>query len=267
MPPSADLNFRKTLSFAHQLADASASATLRYFRKLTTVQNKLQSKGFDPVTEADKAAEKAMVTLITRTHPDHGVIGEEFGTHGSDARYTWVLDPIDGTRAFIMGLPTWGTLIGLRDGNSPVLGMMNQPFTGERYWSSSEGAHLRIGASRAARLRTRSGTKLSDAILASTDPALFTKQQEKRAFNRLSKHVRMTRFGGDCYNYCLLAAGHIDLVVETGLNSYDIVALIPIIERAGGVITTWQGAPATNGGQIIAAGSAALHKAALKHLN
>lgn len=266
MSQSANLNARAALSFAHELADRSGTVTLRYFRKDMNVANKLSDGGFDPVTAADQAAERVMANLVARTFPDHGVVGEEYGTTASDARYRWVFDPIDGTRAFIMGQPMWGTLIGLLDGENPMLGIMNQPFTGERFWASQDAAHFRLGETRAKRIKTRSGVPLSSAILTTTHPDLFTVARDAKAFGRLSDVVRMTRFGGDCYNYCLLAAGHLDLVVEVDLKPHDIVALIPIVERAGGVITTWEGLPAINGGRIIAAGDKKLHQAALKVL-
>ncbi len=267
MPKTSSLNVRAALTFAHDLADRSGAVTLRYFRKEIAVSNKMSDGGFDPVTAADQAAERAMANLVARTFPDHGIIGEEYGTTGNEARYRWVFDPIDGTRAFIMGQPLWGTLIGLLDGHQPVLGIMNQPFTGERFWASQDAAHYRLRDGRAKRIKTRGGVKLAAAILTTTHPELFTKDRDAKAFKRLSNEVRMTRFGGDCYNYALLAAGHIDLIVEVDLKPHDIVALIPIVERAGGVITTWNGQPAINGGRIIAAGDKKLHQTALNTLN
>lgn len=254
------------MAVAHQLADKSGEVILRYFRKLPTVKNKLADNGFDPVTVADEAAERAIRHILKRAFPDHGVVGEEFGNSGGEARYRWILDPIDGTRAFIMGQPLWGTLIGLVDHDTPLLGVMNQPFTGERFWASGGTAQMRLGPSRAKRIATRKGLKLADAILTSTDPALFDRKPDRHAFDRLGEAVRMTRFGGDCYNYCLLASGHIDLVVETGLKAHDIAALIPIVEGAGGVITTWEGDSALNGGRIVAAGDPKLHQEALRIL-
>ena len=266
MPPAKHLNFRAALIFAHELADRSGAVTLRYFRKSPAVANKLKGTGFDPVTAADQAAERLMSNMVARTWPGHGIIGEEYGCTSQDAQFRWVLDPIDGTRAFIMGQPLWGTLIGLIDKQKPVLGVMNQPFTGERFWSSETGAHFRHSNGRAKRITTRTGIALSSAFLTTTHPDLYETDRDARAFRRLASKVQMTRYGGDCYNYCLLAAGHIDLVVEVGLKAHDIVALIPIIERAGGRITTWNGKPAINGGRIIAAGDPKLHAQALKIL-
>lgn len=263
-PP--DLNLRAALKIAHQLADKSGDVALRYFRNAPTIQNKDGDQGFDPVTAADQAAERAMTNLLARAYPDHGIVGEEYGVIGADTRYRWLLDPIDGTRAFIMGQPMWGTLIGLVDGDQPLLGVMNQPFTAERFWAGDKASYYSRNHARAKRIQTRTCRRLDSAILTSTDPALFSKSADRKAFQRLAGAVKMTRFGGDCYNYCLLAAGHIDLIVEVDLKPHDIVALIPIIERAGGKISTWEGLPATQGGRIIAAGDSRLHAEALKVL-
>lgn len=268
MTRSPPLNASAALQFAHTLADKSAAVTLRYFRKSPAVQNKETSAAaFDPVTAADQAAERAMSNLVTRTFPSHGTLGEEYGARNEEARYTWVFDPIDGTRAFIMGQPLWGTLIALLDNDKPILGVMNQPFTGERFWADANGAFFRHGTNRARRLKLHNRRSLADAILTTTHPDLFQKPVDRRAFRRLDKLTRMTRYGGDCYNYCMLAAGHVDLVVEVDLKPHDIAALVPIVEMAGGRITTWDGAPAGNGGRIVAAGSASLHTKAIAVLN
>lgn len=267
MPPrSNSLNLRAALTFAHELADRSGDVTLRYFRKKLAVNNKQNDGGFDPVTAADQAGERIMSNLVARSWSDHGVVGEEYGVSKEDARYRWVFDPIDGTRAFIMGQPLWGTLIGLLDNDTPILGMMNQPFTGERFWATDTSAHFRLAQGRAQRIKTREVKALSAATLTTTDPALFGKKSDLRAFNKLADQVQMTRYGGDCYNYCLLASGHIDLIVEVDLKPHDIVALIPIVERAGGVITTWENTSAVDGGRIIAAGTKQLHQQALRVL-
>ena len=260
-------SFRSLIESAHVLADASGKAILPYFRKKIAVDNKGGAGGFDPVTAADRAAERVVARLIAARWPDHGFVGEEYGARGTDARYRWVVDPIDGTRAFIMGYPLWGTLIGLLDGQSPVLGLMDQPFTGERIWSGERAAFLRRGDSAARRLRTRSCPRIEDAVLSTTHPDLFDAGSEMQGFLRLKARARMTRYGGDCYAYCLLAAGHVDLVVEAGLKPHDVVALVPIIERAGGRITTWDGKPAVAGGRIVAAGDPVLHERAMKVLS
>jgi myo-inositol-1(or 4)-monophosphatase len=255
--------FATLLNFAHQLADISGTIIRPYFRKPLAVANKGKTGSFDPVTKADRAAERAIKRAIKERWPEHGLIGEELGSDGESCRFRWVVDPIDGTRAFIMGSPLWGTLIGLLHEEEPVLGLMDQPFTGERFWSGATGAHMRTGSGKARRIKTRPCASLSEATLTATHPELFARGREAQAFARVAERVRMTRYGGDCYGYCLLAAGFVDLVVEAGLKAHDVVALIPIIERAGGRITTWGGGPATAGGAIIAAGDARLHEEAL----
>ena len=256
---TVSLPFATLLTCAHRLADASGKAIKPYFRKLIRVTDKGGANGFDPVTEADQAAERAIARHLARTFPDHGMIGEEYGNVRPEARYRWVIDPIDGTRSFIMGLPTWGTLIGLMDGPKLVLGLMDQPFTGERFWSTATSAQLRTPDGKTGRIKTRLCPALDQAIFSSTHPDLFKGTHQLKAHARLKATTRMTRYGGDCYAYCLLAAGHIDVIVEPGLKAYDIAALIPIIERAGGVVTTWDGGPATGGGNIAATGNPALH--------
>ncbi len=252
--------------FACQLADAAAAVTLGYFRQQIEVDNKLADDAFDPVTIADRAAEEAIRDLIRAQYPDHGIYGEEHGVTTGSSHLTWVLDPIDGTRAFISGLPTWGTLIALYDGVRPIVGIMDQPFTGERYIAygvngSSTLRHHGIDAA----LQSSRCQQLSDAIMMSTAPDMFD-AAEFEFQQKLAKTVKLMRYGGDCYAYCLLAAGHIDLVVESDLSPYDILALIPIIENSGGVITDWSGGTAVNGGQILAAATTTLHLEALKVL-
>jgi myo-inositol-1(or 4)-monophosphatase len=260
-PSLADL-----VDFAHTLADASGAVIRPFFRVPLAVDNKASPGAFDPVTEADTSAERVIAAAVAARWPEHGFIGEEHGTTRPDARLRWVVDPIDGTRAFITGGPRWGTLIGLLDGEAPVLGLMDQPFTRERFWSGTDGAFMRT-ADGERPIRTRACAGLAEAILSTTHPDLFDAGAEADGFARLKQQVRMTRYGGDCYAYCLLAAGFVDLIVEAGLKSYDIVALIPIIERAGGRITTWDGKPATAGGRIVAAGDPRLHAQAMAVLS
>jgi len=259
-------SFKALLDFAHALADLSGDVIRPYFRRPLAVTNKASKGAFDPVTAADKSAERAITRAIATRWPDHGLVGEEFGRARDGTQLCWVIDPIDGTRAFIMGSPLWGTLIGLLDAETPLLGLMDQPFTRERFWSAEKASYLRTGDGKARRLETRLCPRLADAIVSTTHPDLFEPGAETQAFARLKAKARMTRYGGDCYGYCLLAAGHVDIVVETGLKPHDVVALIPIIERAGGRITTWQGEPATAGGRILASGDARLHEEALKVL-
>jgi len=247
--------------FVTRLATTSGQAILPFFRSRHATEDKSAGGVFDPVTEADRAGETVMRNLIQSHFPAHGVLGEEFGTENADAEYVWVLDPIDGTRAFISGIPVWGTLIGLTRDGVPVYGMMNQPFTGERF--SGDGRKARYdGPGGPRELHTRQTPSLNEATLMTTSPQLFA-GAEKAAYQRVENAVRMARYGCDCYAYCMLAAGHVDLVIESGLKPYDIVALIPIVEGAGGIVTSWDGGSAAGGGTVIAAGSKALHQAAL----
>jgi myo-inositol-1(or 4)-monophosphatase len=250
------------VEFAHVLADISAEAILPHFRKPLSVTNKAAGSGFDPVTPADRAAERAVRKAIRARFPAHGITGEEYPEIAGTGRYRWLIDPIDGTRAFMTGSPLWGTLIGLMDGPAPLLGLMNQPFTGERFWSDGRTSRWRGRDGKARRIRTRACVRLADATLTSTHPDLFSGADAGR-FKAVKGRVRLTRYGGDCYGYCLLAAGFVDLILEAGLKAYDIVPLIPIIEAAGGIVTTWDGGPAAGGGRIIAAGDARVHAEAL----
>jgi histidinol phosphatase-like enzyme (inositol monophosphatase family) len=250
------------IACAHELADLSGQTILPYFRKPLWVTNKAQ-RGFDPVTVADTAAETVIRDALARRFPAHGIVGEEFGTRDSASRYRWIIDPIDGTRAFMIGVPLWGTLIGLMEHDTPIVGMMDQPFTAERFWATSRGAYYRRGPSKPARLTTRASGTLDAAVLVATSPDMFKTRTEKAAFARVSNRVRLTRFGGDCYAYCLLAAGHIDLVVEAGLKAVDIAPLIPIIEQAGGAVSDWRGGTAVAGGNVVAAANRKIHAAAL----
>ena len=260
------------LAFAHQLADAAARATLPLFRNLSHVDNKLQD-GFDPVTEADRAAEQAMRRLIEAHYPDHGISGEEFADKPPEDdqakngdSWQWVLDPIDGTRAFMCGMPSWGTLIGLNCNDAPVLGMMDQPFTGERYFAGDGAAWLRHGGTEQP-LAVRACANLAGAVLATTTPDLFTGTPAEANWQAVAAAAKLTRYGGDCYNYALVALGQLDAVVEQSLKNVDIQPLVPIVEAAGGIITDWQGGPAHHGGTAVACGDRALHAELLEMLN
>jgi myo-inositol-1(or 4)-monophosphatase len=252
-------------SFVDELATVSGETILPFFRTALSIENKAAPGSFDPVTAADQAAETAMRTLIRRNFPEHGIIGEEFGEEGTDAEYVWVLDPIDGTKSFISGMPAWGTLIALTRFGEPVFGLMNQPFTRERFSGDGSGAHYR-GPADERDLRVRPCVKLSEAVLFTTSPLLMN-QADRTAFGRVEAAVRLSRYGGDCYAYCMLAAGHVDLVIETGLKPYDVLALIPIITGAGGMITTWDNRSAAAGGRIIAAGDRRVHAEAMAILS
>lgn len=243
--------------FVDDLATVSGQAILPFFRTHIGAQDKSGGAVFDPVTEADKAGEVAMRRMINAQFPEHGIHGEEYGIERPDAEHVWVLDPIDGTRAFISGIPVWGTLIGLNVKGHPAYGMMHQPYIGERFFGDGKTAHFR-GSSGEKRLMTRACESLSTATLMTTSPALFG-SAERAGYDAVESRVKLARYGTDCYAYCMLAAGHVDCVIESGLKPYDIVALIPIIEGAGGVVTTWDGGPAAGGGQIVASGDPRRH--------
>ncbi len=253
-------------AFVDQLASVSGDTILPFFRTALAVENKSRGDGsFDPVTAADRAAEVAMRTLIHRTFPEHGIVGEEYGNENAQAEYVWVLDPIDGTKSFISGMPIWGTLIALTRLGEPVFGLMHQPFMGERFAGDGGGARYR-GPAGERELRVRPCAKIEDAVVYTTSPRLMH-SADRKTFSRVEDKARLSRYGGDCYAYCMLAAGHIDAVIETELKPHDVMALIPIVTGAGGIITTWDGKPAKAGGRIIAAGDKRVHAAALKMLN
>ena len=263
-------------AFVDRLAQVSSEVILPFFRSSIGADDKSRGGTFDPVTEADRGAETAMRRLIAQHFPAHGVIGEEYGQDRPEAEFVWVLDPIDGTKSFISGLPTWGTLIGLMHNGRPVFGMMSQPFTRERYSGDGKRSKLRtLGVTRgedpptewASRsIRTRACASLASATVMTTSPALIREEADRELYRAIERDTRLVRYGGDCYAYCALAAGFVDLVVETNLKPHDIVALVPIVEGAGGVITTWEGDNAAKGGRIVAAGDPRLHEIALKRL-
>jgi myo-inositol-1(or 4)-monophosphatase len=250
-------------SFVEQLAGASGETILPFFRTALAIENK-QTGGFDPVTAADRAAEQAMRALIRKHFPEHGVLGEEYGSERTDAEYVWVLDPIDGTKSFITGMVAWGTLIGLMRFGEPVFGMMHQPFTRERF-SGDGGAARYRGPTGDRALRVRACASLGDAILSTTSPLLMNKT-DRAVFGKVENTVKLSRYGGDCYGYCMLAAGNIDLIIETEIKPHDIVPLIPIVTGAGGIVTTWENGPAQAGGRIVVAGDKRVHQAALEML-
>lgn len=260
------------LRLMHDLADVSAVEISPYFRQKIVVDVKKGKGIYDPVTDADRKAEQVIRDYLAQNVPDHAIIGEEFQSLQTSSKFCWIIDPIDGTRAFIMGSPLWGTLIGLCHDGLPVLGMMNQPFTGERYWAGPETAMGRWSGFEGP-LSTSDTFTLKDAVITSTCPDLFANQDDFLTFERLRGHCRMTRYGGDCYGYCLLATGGVDLVVESGLAAYDILPLVPIVKSAGGVITDWEGDPIsledtkTGKRQVIASANIRLHEAALKVLS
>jgi histidinol phosphatase-like enzyme (inositol monophosphatase family) len=261
MPAPATLD--QLDSFLVELNRASAAAILPLFRADHGLENKAGHGAFDPVTQADRAAEAAIRSQIARRFPEHGVIGEEYGEDRPEAEFVWVIDPIDGTRAFVAGLPVWTTLIGLRIAGRPVLGSIGQPFLGELYIGHAGGARL-IGRGASRPLHVRTGVGLERAIIATTDPEDCFDAVEKLAWRQVRAAVRLARMGCDAYAYAQVAAGTIDLVVESGLKCWDIDAAIPVIAGAGGLVTDWRGDPVgAHGGQVAIAGDPDLLEAAL----
>ena len=247
-------------AFLLELNRVSADAILPLFRADHGLENKnaaLGKTGFDPVTAADKGAEAAIRKLISERHPDHGVIGEEYGRDRPDAEWVWVLDPVDGTRAFIAGLPLWTTLIGLRHQGRPVLGSIGQPYLREVFIGQASGSRV-IRAGAATPLKVRPCPKLTDAIIATTDPEGCFDGAELGAWTQVRAAARLARLGCDAYAYAMVAQGTMDMVIEAGLQCWDIDAAIPVIEGAGGLVTDWRGAPVgPEGGQIAIAGDRA----------
>jgi histidinol phosphatase-like enzyme (inositol monophosphatase family) len=242
------------VSAAERAADAAGVVLRPYFR--TGLDTALKAD-LSPVTRADREAEQAMRTVLAQAHPDHQVLGEEGGLHGAASRYRWALDPIDGTRAFITGRPVFGTLVALLDDGAPVVGVIDQPVTGER-WVGCMGQPTRFTGG-FGRIGTRRGRMLGDCELSCTSPAMFD-EDEARRWHGLGTHVRRVSYGGDCYAYGLLALGQIDIVAEAGLKLWDWAALLPVVAGAGGCMTDWNGAALTPGGdgRVLALGDPAL---------
>ncbi len=247
------------LAFANRLADAAAALTLPLFRTPIDVTDKGTSE-FDPVTKADMAAEEAMRHMIAQQYPDHSILGEEFGRIEESSAYEWVLDPIDGTRAYISGLPTWGTLIALLKDGTPVLGIIDQPFLKERYAGWVSGAEMN-GKS----IKSRKCPSLSVATLSTTGTNWFS-ETERSAFARLEAKARLTRYGYDCYAYGVLAQGFIDVIAEAQLKVMDYMALIPIVQGAGGAVAGWRSSNIGDDGCFIAVGDPAMIKPVQKTL-
>jgi len=246
-------------------AAAAAEKTLAGFRTPLAVENKWQT-GFDPVTAADKDAEIAIRAVLGARFPDHGIIGEEWDAKLSQGEFDWIVDPIDGTRAFISGVPVWGTLIGLLHKGRAVAGLMAQPFTGETYVGLPGGSFYSFRGGEPQPIRTSGVTELKHAKVTATSPDIFEQAGTTANIARLKAATLQLRWGLDCYGYCLMAAGHIDIVAESALKNVDIAPLIPIIENAGGVVTTWDGGPAEQGGSCVAAATPELHAAAMRVL-
>ncbi len=260
---STPIDFAQVQSVLLAAADAAAAKTLPLFRTPLAVDNKLAA-GFDPVTEADKGAETAIRAIIDEAFPDHAIIGEEWGKTG-DSRFSWIIDPVDGTRAFISGAPVWGTLIGFAVDGVAVAGLMSQPFIGESFLAIPGRSTYRRGEYGQVN-RTSGQTELAPARVFTTTPNLF-KGEYWGKWEAVEQATRLQRFGMDCYGYALLAAGHADLVIEPYLNTYDIAALVPIIREAGGAMACWDGSEPTGGGNIVAAATPQLLDAALELIN
>lgn len=257
------------LQLAVEVATAGSAEALARFRSDIEVDDKDAGVGFDPVTEADRASERAMRARIEASHPEHGILGEEYGEKAGQG-YRWILDPIDGTRGFVSGTPTWTTLVGLEHAGRLEYGVIRQPFTDETWAGGPDGGHWQRGEARRP-LRVSGRTALSEARIASTDPRGVPhgpmSEGEAEAFLALARCCPVARFGLDAYAYGLLASGQVDLVVESGLQIYDVAAVIPVVRAAGGVITDWRGGdPSGEGGTVVAAASEALHAAALEQL-
>lgn len=255
------------LEFAQDMAVAAGEAILPHFRRALAVEDKRNFMGYDPVTEADRAAETVIRAAIKARYPAHGIHGEEHGKEPGTSPLTWVIDPIDGTKSFILGQLHWGVLIALHDGTRPVVGVTYQPFVGESFLGIAGGqAQWRRGGERR-QLHTRACARLEDAWVATTDPRQFVTDAEKAALATVSGPARFLRYGGDCYCYTQLAMGLVDVVIENGLQPYDVQSLIPLVEAAGGRMTNWQGEPCDQGGPVLACGDPALHAELLRRLS
>ena len=250
------------LDFAVELAEAAGPIALRYFRAPLDVYNKLAGGGFDPVTRADREVEAFIRDAIAQRFPDHAILGEEHGRRPGTGAWEWVIDPIDGTRSFISGSPAWGTLVGIMHDQRPIAGVVHVPYLRESFCGGPSGAWMQRDGLRTG-LRTRPTAALAEAILYCTHPATFTDDEDSRAFARVAARCRLLRYGGDCYSYCMLALGQVDLIIEGSLQPYDIIPIIPIVTAAGGVISNARGETAQHGGVIVAASNAALHQQAL----
>lgn len=256
--PLYDADLRRV---ANKLADAARGVILPYFRGAALgTENKL-ADGYDPVTAADRDAEQAMRAILVKERPEDAILGEEFGVKSGTSGLTWVLDPIDGTRGFVSGTPTWGVLIAASDAQGPFYGIIDQPYIGERFEGSPGGATL-TGPMGESTLCCRPPRPLSEATVFTTFPEVGTKT-DGAGFHAVASKARLTRYGMDCYAYALVAAGQVDLVIEAGLAAYDIQAPIAVVQAAGGIVTDWRGGPVHRGGRAVAAANAAIHAEAL----
>ena len=250
--------------FAIALARASATEILPYFRCNVAVDVK-DGLVWDPVTEGDRVGERIIRQMIEERYPDHGIHGEEYGIKDARSPFTWVLDPVDGTRSFVCGLPTWATLIGLNYEDRPVVGLMNQPVVGDMFYGNPQGAWNDYRGT-VTPIRTRQGVPLSRASAGTTSPDLYRSQRDAAALARIKACVQLLRYGADAYFFCVMAAGHIDIAMDANLQPYDIAPLLPIVTGAGGVAAEWTGGDPARGGNVITAGSQALLDEALEVL-
>lgn len=253
------------IATAAELADAARVATLAHFRSQGLTADTKETDRFDPVTVADRLSEQQMRAILARRRPDDAILGEEFGPKAGTTGLTWVLDPIDGTRGYLSGTPTWGVLISVCDAKGPIYGLIDQPYIGERFEGGLGRAEVNGPMGRHL-LATRPPRPLSDAIVFTTFPEVGT-PEDGAAFRRVAARAKLVRYGMDCYAYALIAAGQIDLVIEAGLQAYDVQAPIAVIEAAGGIVTDWQGQPCPQGGRVLAAANRAIHAEALALLN
>jgi myo-inositol-1(or 4)-monophosphatase len=253
------------IAFANRLADTSGAVIRPLFRQRIDVAHKRGVHVFDPVTEADKGAERAIRELLARDRPDDGILGEEYGEQKGTSGYRWVLDPVDGTRAFITGRHEWGSLIALEQDGKPVLGILDQPVLGERFIGVNGASHL-VQAGKASPLQVRACASLSEAVLCATDPGAYFSKEQLSAFARVERMAKMTRYGGDCYLFAALALGFVDAVIEANVQAWDVAALIPLVEGAGGIVTSWDGGSAQSGKSILASGDPRIHAEAMKLL-
>jgi myo-inositol-1(or 4)-monophosphatase len=256
----------QTIAFAHRLADASGAVIRPFFRSALAVEAKeREGHKFDPVTEADRGAERAIRELIARERPHDSILGEEYGETPGTSGWRWVLDPVDGTRAFITGRHEWGSLIALEKDGRPVLGMLDQPVLGERFIGVNGNAQLHHRGT-AIPLKVRACADIGEAVLCATDPSAYMTPAQQAAFERVKDAARLTRYHGDCYIFAMLAMGFVDVIVEGAFNRWDVAALLPLVEGAGGLITNWRGGPWRDGDAVLASGDARLHAQTVKLL-
>jgi myo-inositol-1(or 4)-monophosphatase len=253
------------VTFGRSVLEDAGALALKYFRTPVSIINKQEGRGFDPVTQADKDVELFIRERIESEFPGHGIVGEEFGSINPDSKTSWIIDPIDGTRSYMSGMTGWGILLGLLDAGQPIVGFMFQPYLQEMWIGSPEGARM-IRHEEIQALQTSATTELSDSVLYCTHPEMFVRKQHLSNYEKLTEHVKLMRYGGDCYAYCLLAMGLIDIVVEDNLQPYDILPLVPIIEAAGGIVSDIEGNTPVNGGLVVTAANSDLHAQAVEFM-